>query len=407
MSTTAIQKNKNINLNIRLWRNTLFIVFFIPGFSFASWISRTPEVRDILNASNGTMGLIIFGLATGSIIGLISANRFIVRTGARYITVFSILLIVLGLLIVGVGSFIPSKEIIFMGLMIFGIGYGLAQVAINIEGASLEHKTNKTILPALHASFSAGTLSGAGFGSLAIFIHLPITFHLMIISFLLLITILLIYKFIPEGTGKEKGNSDKEIDQSTSKINVWKEQRTLLIGLIVLGMAFAEGSANDWLPLVFVDGFHVEHAVGTAIFGVFLIGMFIGRISAGGFLDKYGRVPVLRVSSVLAIIGITLVIFTSNLTIGVIGVFVWGLGASIGFPVGLSASGDDPNGAVARVGAVSLVGYCAFLVGPPVLGLLGDFVGLVNALIFVLIFVVLAGSVTNAAKKHNNPTKNL
>ncbi|MFJ7724604.1 MFS transporter [Neobacillus sp. NPDC097160] len=399
------QQNNNINTNLRLWRNALFIIFSLPGLSFASWISRTPEVRDALNASNGTMGLIIFGLASGSIIGLISASRFIVRTGARYAIVFSFLLIVVGLLIVGIGSFILLKWIIFMGLIVFGIGYGLAEVAINVEGSSLEHATNKTLLPALHASFSAGTLAGAGLGSLAISIHLSIIMHLIFISALVLTIILLLYKFVPEGTGKENVHSNKAINNSTPKVNIWKEPRTLLIGVIVLGMAFAEGSANDWLPLAFVDGFHVRHVTGTAIYGVFLAAMFIGRITAGLFLDKYGRVFTLRVSATLAVIGITLVIFNSNLTIGVIGVFLWGIGASIGFPVGLSVAGDDPNGSVARVGAVSIVGYCAFLVGPPVLGKLGDVVGLLNAFIIVLISVIIAGSVSHAARKPAIATK--
>ncbi|WP_260288768.1 MFS transporter [Peribacillus aracenensis] len=103
--------------------------------------------------------------------------------------------------------------------------------------------------------------------------------------------------------------------------------RQKLIGVIVLEMAFAEGSANDWLPLAMVDGFHVDHVTSTAIYGVFLTAMLIGSVTAGAFLDKYGPVPVLRFASVLAVIGMALVIFNSNFTIGVMGVFIWGLGA--------------------------------------------------------------------------------
>ncbi|MEC0301284.1 MFS transporter [Peribacillus frigoritolerans] len=388
-----------MDINIRQWRNALFTIFALSGISFASWISRTPEVRDVLGASTATMGWIIFGLALGSIVGLLSASRFIARTGSRYVAVFSTLLIVTGLSIIGLGSFITLKEIVFIGLIVCGLGYGLAEVAISVEGVSLEHAANKTLLPALHGSFSAGTLIGAGLGSLAIAMKLPIVIHLILISVLGFVTVLLVYRFIPEGTGKEKADSKRETTESASKINVWKEPKTLLIGVIVLGMAFAEGSANDWLPLAMVDGFHVDHVTGTIIYGVFLTAMLIGRVTAGVFLDKYGRVPVLRFASVLAVIGIALVIFNSNLTIGILGVFIWGLGASIGFPVGLSAAGDNLKGAVERVGAVSIVGYSAFLIGPPILGLIGDVVGLLNAFIVVLITVIIAGFVSHAARK--------
>lgn len=76
--------------------------------------------------------------------------------------------------------------------------------------------------------------------------------------------------------------------------------------------------------------------------------MFLGRVCGGFLLDSFDRVPVLRVAAAIGIIGLVLTIFSSNLTIGVIGVLFWGLGASLGFPVGLSAAGDDPNHAVER-----------------------------------------------------------
>jgi len=54
-----------------------------------------------------------------------------------------------------------------------------------------------------------------------------------------------------------------------------------------------------------------------------------------------------------------------------------------GFPVGMSAAADDPVRAAARVSVVSTIGYAAFLVGPPLLGFVGDEVGTLNALLVV------------------------
>lgn len=86
-------------------------------------------------------------------------------------------------------------------------------------------------------------------------------------------------------------------------------------------MAFAEGSANDWLPIAMVDDFKVDSSTGTAIFSVFLAAMFIGRVCGGYLLDQFGWVPVLRVAAGIGIGGLALTIFSSSLTIGVIGVF--------------------------------------------------------------------------------------
>ncbi len=182
------------------------------------------------------------------------------------------------------------------------------------------------------------------------------------------------------------------------RMAVWKERRTALIGIIVLGMVFAEGSANDWLPLVMVDGYKVTPAEGSFAFGLFVAAMTICRAAGGVLLDRFGRVIVLRASAFFAITGLLIVILGQSYAVAIVGVVLWGFGAACGFPVGLSAAGDDPRGVVARVGAVSTLGYLAFLVGPPVLGIIGQSVGLLRALIVVLIAVTFAGLLSQAAK---------
>lgn len=104
--------------------------------------------------------------------------------------------------------------------------------------------------------------------------------------------------------------------------------------------------------------------------------------------------------------GIILVIWGQHYLLAGLGILLWGLGASLGFPVGLSAAGDDPRGAAVRVGAVATIGYIAFLVGPPGLGLLGEHVGLLHALIVVLIGVIVAGLMSGAARPVGAKEKN-
>ncbi|MGW4027333.1 hypothetical protein ACWEEL_39290, partial [Streptomyces sp. NPDC005009] len=71
-------------------------------------------------------------------------------------------------------------------------------------------------------------------------------------------------------------------------------------------------------------------------------------------------------------------------------VLLWGLGASLGFPLALSAAGDSGPDPAARVSLVAMIGYVAFLVGPPGLGFLGDHYGLRTAMTVVLAFVAVA-----------------
>ncbi|MGG4219122.1 MFS transporter [Paenibacillus jamilae] len=386
-------------MNPRIVRNILFVLFALPGVAFASWVSRTPVIRDILHASTAEMGIIIFGLAAGSLLGLLGAGNVISRIGGRSVILGSALLIVIGFVIVGLGTAFSLTSIVFVGLVIFGSGYGTAEVALNVEGSAVENQLNKTLLPAFHGSFSMGTLAGAIIGSGAAALHVPVVIHFGAMAAMIAAVTFYLYRYLPHGTGKEKdGASHKSGSSIKVQLAVWKERRILLIGIIVLGMAFAEGAANDWLPLMMVDGYGVDSLTSSYMYGLFVAAMTVGRFTGGFILDKYGRVPVLKGSAVLAAVGIILVIWGQQDLLAGLGILLWGLGASLGFPVGLSAAGDDPRGAAIRVGAVATIGYLAFLVGPPGLGLLGEHVGLLHALIVVLIGVMIAGLISGAAR---------
>ncbi|HWR85633.1 MAG TPA: MFS transporter, partial [Rhodoglobus sp.] len=73
--------------------------------------------------------------------------------------------------------------------------------------------------------------------------------------------------------------------------------------------------------------------------------------------------------------------------------------ASLGFPIGMSAAADDPRNAAARVSAVATIGYAAFLVGPPVIGVLGEQIGILYALLVVLVLCALGAFLAGAARE--------
>jgi MFS family permease len=179
---------------------------------------------------------------------------------------------------------------------------------------------------------------------------------------------------------------------------VWCDPRTLGIGLIVLGTSFAAGSANDWVALAMVDGHHVSASHGAVAVGVYVVFTTIARLMGGPLLDQFGRVAVLRASAGISVVGVSLFVFVASPVTALLGAALWGLGAAMGFPVGMSAAADDPFGASRRISAVATIGYFATLVGPLGIGFLAEQVGLLHALLVVLLFVVAAGVVSSAAQ---------
>ncbi|HET6693695.1 MAG TPA: MFS transporter, partial [Pedococcus sp.] len=176
------------------------------------------------------------------------------------------------------------------------------------------------------------------------------------------------------------------------------EPRNLLIGLLTLVAAFTEGTANDWVSVAFVEGYDLPTWAGVLAFATFLSFMTLGRILGTSLLDRYGRVPVLRVMLVGAGVGSLLVVFGS-VPLAYLGAAIWGLGVSLGFPVGMSAAADEPDRAAARISVVATIGYTAFIAGPPLLGFLGDHYGILRALLAVGAMLLVALLVVPAVRE--------
>ncbi|MET4702660.1 MFS transporter [Frigoribacterium sp. UYMn621] len=399
LSTTAAGLSRP---QVLAWRNALFAIFGLCGLSMASWASRIPAVKEALQVSTSSMGILIFGIAAGSIVGLLASSHVIARIGARRTIAVVLTVGAVGFAVAGFGVTIgPSYAVVMIGLIIFGSMFSICDVAMNLQGAVNERVLGRSVMPVFHAFFSFGTVIGAALGAGAEAIHLPIAVHLLVIAVIFAGGALVSVRFLQSEhiIAEEAVAHDDHSKTWRGRLSIWRDPRTLVIGLIVLGMAFTEGSANDWLALAMVEGHDTTKATGALVLGIFVASMTVGRLAGVSLLDRFGRVPVLRGSAVLAAIGLVMVIFVPVVWISIIGVVFWGLGASLGFPVGMSAAADDPKTAAARVSAVATIGYFAFLVGPPVIGFLGQHVGLLHALLVVLVLVAIAGFASGAARE--------
>lgn len=383
------------------WRNAVFVIFTVCGMVMSSWVARLPTVRDTLHADPQQVGLLAFGVAVGSILGLLGSGHIVSRFGATITIRWCQVIAAVGIVVAGIGVTIaPNFAVTLAGLVVFGAAFGICDVCMNLSGAANERVLGRSIMPLFHAFFSLGTVLGALLGALAEAVHLPIAVHVSVIAVVVAAAALIASRSLQsEHLVDDARAEDLPRPGWRERLAIWRDVRTLLIGLIALGIAFAEGSANDWLALATVDGHHVSNEAGAVVFGVFVAAMTVGRVAGVFLLDRFGRVPVLRICGVLAIAGLGVVIFGPNVWVACIGVVLWGLGASLGFPVAMSAAADDPRTAAARVSAVATIGYFAFLVGPVLIGFLSQHVGYLHALIAVLVVVAAATLASGAARK--------
>lgn len=379
-------------------RNAVATVFALNGLALASWMARIPEVRDLLGLTPGEIGRVLLALAVGSLVALPTSGFVVSKIGAARTVAGGSVLVATGLTLAGIGADTAGAvAVTAAGLVLFGYGSGSWDVAMNVEGAAVERLLGRTIMPRFHAAFSLGTVTGAGLSAGTAAIGVPVVAHLATVSIVaMIVTIVATRSFLPHAAEVQDDGTPVE---KISVLTAWREPRTLLIGLMVMCAALVEGIANDWLALGLVDGYEVSNTVGAIGFAIFLSAMTVGRMAGTQLVDRFGRLPVLRISAVLATGGVLLVVFGGSLWVALIGSIVWGFGAALGFPLGMSAGADDPRRAAARVSVIASVGYTAFLAGPPILGWLGDHEGVLNALMAVAAAAIVLGLVSPAARE--------
>lgn len=385
------------------WRTAVFAIFLASGLSIATWAARVPDIKSVIDVDNAQLGLMLLAGGIASILGVSVSSVVLARFGARRGMLGAMLLFGLGVAIIGFGATVfASPIVVTAGLLLWGFGNGAVDVMMNVEGAAIEKQSDRTILPLFHAFFSFGTVIGAGLGVAAIAIGMDVVTHLSIMAVVIVVIAFVSIANVParEATLDVPGDAPKQTlrERLSVTLSAWREPRTYALGVIMLGMAFAEGGANDWLALGVVEGHGADAALGAAGLAVFSVSMTAVRVFGGPLVDRFGRVATLRVLAVTATVGLLLFILAPTVPLIFLGAALWGAGVSLGFPLGMSAAADDPAKAAARVSATATIGYIAFLAGPPLLGLISEHIGLLNTLYILVALIIASGLASPAAR---------
>jgi hypothetical protein len=393
-------------------KQAVYTAFIANGFIYASWAARIPQVRDGLRVSPGVLGLILLCAAAGSTIATPLSGLVITWLGdARTVAVMALTAAAgMGTVAIGYRYGIPP---VAAGLFLFGFSSGTWDVAMNVQGAAVEQGLGRAIMSRFHAGWSIGTVAGAGLGAAMVALGVPVTVHLFAAAVVVAVAVpIAARRFLPHArapvhadtalagaaqagpaqAGPAQGGAAQRDGTAArrSPLQAWTESRTLLIGVFVLCMAFTEGTSNDWLSLAVIGGYRTAAALGTLTFAVFLAAMTAGRWFGPPFIDRYGRVRVLRVCAATALGGLLLIEAGAVLPAALAGALLLGLGTSLGFPTGISAAADDPRYAPGRVSTAASIGYLAFLAGPPSIGFLADHVGVLRGLSVAGVLLVVA-----------------
>ena len=374
------------------------LVFAVNGFLLAAWVSRLPATRDRLGASVAELGLVLLAPGFGSLLSMPFSGRWCRRFGSRVVIAATTVAASVALVALAV---VPTLFTLGLTLFVWGSFYGSWDVAMNVHGSAVEQRAGREWMPRYHACWSVGGIAGAGCGALAAYAGMPLTLHFAAVAVLCIALVMVALRAFIEDRTEEVAvgiHNPRRRRRMPGRVHSPRPRvltgRLLLVGVVTLCATTLEGAAADWLALYLTDERGATQSLAAAGYAVFAVAMAGGRFSGTAVAERLGRDGAVRAGGVVSFAGVLLTVLGPGLVSVYLGAALWALGVCLVFPAAVSAGGEAPERPADAIAAVTTIGYGGFLLGPPLIGLLAEQVGLGRAL---LVLLVLAGGIATLA----------
>lgn len=353
--------------------------FFINGFTHANWASRLPELQTFLGLSHSGLGTMLFVMACGALLAMPFTGSVTSRFGSHKVCQLT------GILLAIVSASIALQSNLYLEGFIFlltGFANGSMDVAMNEQAVLVERAYRKPIMSSFHAFWSIGMAIGAGSGAVFAKVGIPLMDHMFIIAAFALISFL--------WASSQLIKVKSEVIEKDTPAFILPNSIIAPLGFIAFCGMLSEGSMIDWSAIYINEVVGSSRTVSAISFGVFGAAMTLGRVFGDYFTLKFGKKKLLVIDSILAMIGLSIVLIFPVMPITTIGLFLIGIGLSTIVPIVYSTAGNT-RGVSPGIGIAmaTTIGYSGFFIGPPSIGYLADHFGLRIALVFTLILLAL------------------
>lgn len=366
-----------MSCQVRQARTGLSIILFLTGLIFASWAARIPAIKDGAGLGDGGLAAVLLAEHAGSVVGLQVGALIVPRLGSRTTLRVFLPAFAGGLILLALVWDIRGLSVC---LVLFGVVNSVVDVAINSHSAVIEARSRQPVFSRLHALHSAGAIAGAGGGALAAHANLAVWMHFLLVA--------AICGAGSAGAGRmllpstvDRSSAVSQPPKAAPKRRPTLRTPVLVLGLLAFCCTLAEGVVGDWSSVFLRDEAGASPAVAALGYGVFVVLMAAGRLTGDRLRERYGAANAFRGAALVAGAGLVVVVVGRSPLVGLVGFAILGAGLSYTLPVILAAAsripGHSPATAVARV---STIGYLGFSVGPGLIGVCAQFIGLTAAL---------------------------
>jgi MFS family permease len=350
--------------NLRRARLATATLFFANGCGLGSWLPHIPDVKIWHGLSDGVLGLALLAIAGGAVASLPVAGALTARYGSRPTSRAAALLFCA---VLPLPLLAPSFPLLLAAFVLLGIGIGALDVSMNAHAVLVEERYGRPIMSSFHGLFSLGGLVGAALAGGAMQVGLPPAPHLVTAAVVLGAAVLAAWPLLLPTVPAPAGGP----------LFVVPRGRLAVLGAVALIAFMAEGAMGDWSAIYIRMELGASPATAAWGFAAFSLTMAIGRFSGDRLVARFSPAAIVVAGAVIGAVTLGAALLGGHPAAAVIGFAGMGLGLANMAPIVFSAAGRLPELAPGiGIAAVSTAGYCGFLAGPPLIGLIAEASGL-------------------------------
>lgn len=352
-------------------RLATFLVFSVNGAMIGTWVAHIPWLQGHLGISKATLGLCLLCLAAGALVSMPLTGHLIDRRPTATVTRSATLLFCL---MPALPLLATSPYMLGAILFVFGASNGAMDVAMNAHGIAIQKELKRPIMSSFHGGWSVGGFAAAGLVAVAAAAGLDPRVESLLVG----VALLLLSLWITRRLGAANAHS------SAGHGLALPTRPVILIGVLCFLVMLTEGAIGDWSGIYLRQDAGASPAAAAMAFSGFSLGMAIARLGGDVVNARIGAGRLLRVGTALVAIALGSVVLIGEMVPAVIGFALCGLGIANAVPLLFTAAGRiHPPGP--SLAAAFTLGYTGFVVGPPVIGLLSDQIGLSRTLALLVL----------------------
>lgn len=358
----------------------IMALFLLQPVAFGAWLAMIPYIKETLQLTKSQLAIALLGMPIALIPMLQVASGIVARLGPRKAFVY---MLPVQTCVIFLPFFTTGVVSLFIALACVGAVVAFLEVALNTYAGRLEKAAGVLIMSRCHGFWALGVAVGSFFAALLFGLG-PIVAVLIVAGVSAALGVWSATR-LPKLAGQDDGPTPKP-----QKIREMPKA-LFVISLFVLAVTLVEGAMSDWAAVYLAE----RWGSGPQDAGI-AVTIFAGFLAAGRFVGDWlkarlGEQGVARFTVVLAILGVLSLTVPNNVVFVFIGFALVGLGASVAFPLGVSAAAalDDTHEAQ-NIATMAMIAISGFLIGPPVIGFMGEAFSLRTALMCLIPGLVLS-----------------